>query len=288
MIIPLGLAMFFLRLQFFEYGKSIKEKFISTLLKDKKILYYLLVPIILGASVLLTGSRSGILTMILTFFIFAQYSFYLKQSRVVRKKLKYILIAITITALFWGAQSTLDKFLRTDFDNTGRFIRWPATLSMAMDYPAFGSGFGTYRYSFFLYDQDEGGKWSTHAHNDYLETFAEGGLIGSFLLLSLLGMIFYSILNMWLVRKHPEIKMMGLGIISGIFAAMLHSVFDFSPQVEQQAPARRSFDHPPKGIEVRTTMDGLLLERRWMNPRVWAMVFFCLFWNGFMARQLCL
>jgi len=61
------------------------------------------------------------------------------------------------------------------------------------------------------------------------------------------------------------------------------SVFDFSPQVEKQAPARRSFDHPPKGIEMRTTMDGLMLERRWLSPRVYAMLFFCLFWNGFMA-----
>jgi len=62
-----------------------------------------------------------------------------------------------------------------------------------------------------------------------------------------------------------------------------NSVFDFSTQVETQAPARRSFDQAPKGIDVRTTMDGLTLERRWMNPTVWFLVLFCVFWDGFMV-----
>lgn len=61
------------------------------------------------------------------------------------------------------------------------------------------------------------------------------------------------------------------------------SVFDFSPQVEKQEPARRSFSQPPKGIGVKTGMDGLVLERRWMNASAWFLVIFCLFWDGFMV-----
>jgi O-antigen ligase len=99
---------------------------------------------------------------------------------------------------------------------------------MVRDFPLFGSGFGTYRYAFFLYDVDEGGEWSTHAHSDYLEAAAEGGIIGSLLLFSLLAVLVYSIVKMWLSRKHPEVKMMGIGIISSLFAAALHSIFDFS------------------------------------------------------------
>ena len=228
MILPLILALFFLKLQFFEAGQSLREKFISAMDENKIVIAYFAGPVLLGAGIILTGSRSGIMTMVFSFLVFAQFSFYLRQRRSVRRKLKFFLIGITAVVIFIGAQNTMNKFLSTRIENAGRFLRWPATFSMAQDFPIFGSGFGTYRYTYFLYDIDEGGKWSTHAHNDYLEAAAEGGMIGSVLFFLLIGMVFYSIIKMWMARRHPEVKMIGIGIITSLFAAAIHSFFDFS------------------------------------------------------------
>jgi O-antigen ligase len=228
MILPLALALFFLKLEYFEGGKSLREKFLSAIEVNRSVGAYFIIAILLGAGIILSGSRSGIMTMVFSFMIFAQFSFYLKRSREVRKKLKLFFIIIATAAVLLGVQNTLSKFLSTKIENAGRFMRWPATVSMAGDFPLFGSGFGTYRYTFFLYDKAETGEWSTHAHSDYLEIAAEGGLIGSLLFLSLIGLLIFSIIKMWMNRKHPGIRMIGIGIITGLFAAALHSIFDFS------------------------------------------------------------
>lgn len=228
MILPLALALFFIKLQYFEGVKSLREKFLSALEENKKVTAYFIIAILLGVAIILTGSRSGIMTMIFSFLLFAQFSFYLKRSREVRKKLKLFFIVIAAAAILLGVQNTVGKFLSTKIENAGRFNRWPATVEMVSDFPLFGSGFGTYRYAFFLYDNAETGEWSTHAHSDYLELAAEGGIIGSVLFLSLLGMLFFSFVNMWMSRRHPGIRMIGIGILTGLFAAGLHSIFDFS------------------------------------------------------------
>lgn len=182
MILPLMLALFFLELRFFEPGGSLREKFISAFDgKNKRILAYFGIVLLSGGALMLTGSRAGVLTLILSFMIFAQFSAYLRRRRAMRQKLKLLFVSITAVAIFFGIQTTVDKFLSTRIENAGRFLRWPATVNMARDYPVFGAGFGTYRYSYFLYDQDESGSWSTHAHNDYLEAAAEGGVLGSLL-----------------------------------------------------------------------------------------------------------
>lgn len=231
MVFPLFLALLFLKLQFLEAGKSLREKIIAVVDKNKWLLLYAAVPILLGTGIILTGSRSGIVTMILCFLIFSQLAVYLKQGKSIRQKLAFFFIVITAAVLFIGVQTTVNKFLSTSFESSGRFLRWPATLNMSKDFLILGAGFGTYRYSYFLYDPDEAGNWSTHAHNDYLEIFAEGGIIGSILFFLLIGMVFYSIIRMWWARGHPEIKVLGIGIITSLFTVVFHSFFDFSLRI---------------------------------------------------------
>jgi O-antigen ligase len=235
MTLPVFLAYLFLKLRFLSSGASLREKIIAAVDRNKFFLLYAAVPVLLGAGIILTGSRAGIITMLISFIIFGQLAVYLKQGRGIRKKLAIFFIGITAAALFIGIQTTLDKFMSTNFESQGRFLRWPATLDMAKDFPVLGAGFGTYRYSYFLYDPDQAGNWSTHAHNDYLETAAEGGIAGSVLFFLLTGSLFYSIARMWWERRHPEIKIMGAGIITSLFAAALHSFFDFSLRIPANA-----------------------------------------------------
>ena len=231
MIFPLILALFFLKLQFLEAGRSLRERFLAVLDKEKSITAYFAGPVLLGVGITLTGSRAGIMTMIFSFIIFAQLSFYLRQRKSIRKKLKLIFLGITAVALFIGVQNTVNEFMKTGFSSAGRFMRWPATFGMFLDFPLLGTGFGTYRYAYFLYDIDPLGAWSTHAHNDFLQALAEGGIIGSALFFLVIGIVIYSIVKMWGIRKHPEVKMIGIGIITSLFAAVFHSFFDFSLRI---------------------------------------------------------
>lgn len=231
MILPLVISLLFIKINFFSSNLNLRERFVSAFNADKKVMGYVVVVLLLGTGIYLTGSRAGVVTMGLSFLIFAQLTFFLKQSSSVRRRLKLIFISFTLIAVFIGLQSTIGRFLSTRIESSGRFLRWPNTLEMVADYPVFGTGFGTYRYAYFLYDTDQGGNWSTHAHNDFLEVLSDGGVIGSILFFLLIGMIIYSIFRMWNERKHPVVKMIGIGILTSLFAVVFHSFFDFSLRI---------------------------------------------------------
>jgi len=230
MIIPVAMALFFYRLRFFETEISFKKRVLSLTDENKIVMIYFISIALMGIGIFLTGSRSGIVTMIFLFILFTQLSVYLKLSRDVRRKMTWILVAISGLVLYFGIHNTVNEFKRSPIAEGGRFTRWPNTVEMVKDYPLLGTGLGTYRYSYFLYD-NEPGKWSTHAHNDLLEVLAEGGVVGSGLFFALIGLVIVSIIKKWLQRNHPDVKILGLGIMVSIFAVIFHSFFDFSLRI---------------------------------------------------------
>ena len=236
MILPLILSLFFVNLRFFERNRSLREKILSIVNERKRIIFYFIAVVFMGVGIILTGSRGGVSTMILSLIIFTLFSTYLRFSTGVQRKLKVIFIVILCAVLLIGVGNTVERFLKTQIEKEGRLnTRWPGTITMVSDFPLFGTGFGTFRYSYYLYDNEGGDRWTTHAHNDYLEVFSDGGIVGGILLLSLLGMIMVSIYKMWWKRRHPEVKMLGLGIIVSLFAVLFHSIFDFALRIPANA-----------------------------------------------------
>lgn len=232
MILPLILSLFFVHLRFFERSRSLRERFLSLVDERKRIIFYFTAAVVVGVGIILTGSRGGVSTMILSIIIFGLFSAYLRSSTNVQRKLKIIFTLILGAVLLIGVHNTVERFMKTQVEKEMRFkTRWPATITMASDFPLFGTGFGTFRYSYYLYDNEGGISWTTHAHNDYLEVFSDGGIAGGMLFLSLLGMIMVSIYKTWWKRRHPEMKMLGLGIIVSLFTVLFHSVFDFALRI---------------------------------------------------------
>jgi putative inorganic carbon (HCO3(-)) transporter len=236
MILPLILSLFFVNLRFLERSRSLRERFLSLVDERKRIIFYFTAAVLLGVGIILTGSRGGVSTMILSITVFGLFSAYLRFSINVQRKLKIIFTIILVAVLLIGVHNTVERFMKTQLEKEGRFnTRWPGTITMVSDFPFFGTGFGTFRYSYYLYDHEGGISWTTHAHNDYLEVFSDGGMAGGILFLSLIGMIMVSIYRMWWKRRHPEVKMLGLGIIVSFFAVLFHSVFDFSLRIPANA-----------------------------------------------------
>jgi O-antigen ligase len=110
-----------------------------------------------------------------------------------------------------------------------------ATLDMARDKLACGWGAGCYRYYFPVYqvsypeiDRDPGvgaKLYWEHAHNDYLETLAEVGLVGVSLLALLLGC------SAWLlIRARVWENPLALFAVMGLVTTAVHSTVDFNFQ----------------------------------------------------------
>jgi O-antigen ligase/tetratricopeptide (TPR) repeat protein len=118
-----------------------------------------------------------------------------------------------------------------------RLTFWSGALRQARDFPLWGTGFGTYQVVEGLYRRDAGytDKTVTHAHNDYLELFAEAGLFGLLAIGVVLVLLFRD--GFRAVGRDPgqSDDALVLGAVLGAAASAIHSVFDFSLHIPANA-----------------------------------------------------
>jgi O-antigen ligase len=160
-------------------------------------------------------------------------SVYLRINFKVRRHLRLVFILSTLLAVFIGLQNTLDKFLTGNYKEISRIDYWANTLAMARDFPLFGSGLGTFRYAYFLYGRETA--LVNHAHNDYVESLSDMGILAFAVFFALLAVLAFSLLRMWGLRRHPEVKPVVLGVLTSFFAVGFHSFFDFSLRIPANA-----------------------------------------------------
>src|SRR4029453_6646697 len=65
------------------------------------------------------------------------------------------------------------------------------------------------------------------AHNDYLQVLSDGGIVGAVLALSFVALLFYKALSR--ARSKDDFRRgVALASLSGCFAVLVHSFFDFT------------------------------------------------------------
>jgi O-antigen ligase len=151
-----------------------------------------------------------------------------------------VAIAVAITAgLIWVGPDPVARRI-TEGDAAGgsgqqtllsnRAWVWRDTLSMIRANPMFGVGLGAYGTAFSIYTRSDGSIGVPQAHNDYLQIVADCGIPGGLIALWFLVLTFTAI---WRgVRSHdPLMAGLALGGGSGIFAILVHSLFDFNLQL---------------------------------------------------------
>jgi O-antigen ligase len=232
LLFPIALGLLFARLHVFDPGQSLREKVLHVA-EDRVVILLFLAPIVMAGGIYLTGCRSGIVVLVLSALFFAQMSLYLRVSFNARRHLRLVFVMGTLLAVFVGLQSTFEKFLTGNYIDGGRIDYWSNTLKMFVDFPVFGTGLGTFKNAYFLYGRETG--WVNHAHNEYVESLADMGLLAFVVFFALLALLFYSLLRMWIARRHPEVKPAVLGVLTAVFAAFFHSFFDFSLRIPANA-----------------------------------------------------
>lgn len=130
-----------------------------------------------------------------------------------------------------------------DLDNFSvaqRLIIWGDTLALIADRPLTGVGVGHYETALPAY-RDEGRHraWhalmgqrrnvANHAHNEYLEYWAEGGILA----LAAMAVFFFMLLRLgWRGASNPNrsVSTVSLGCMAGIVATLVHALFSFNLQ----------------------------------------------------------
>jgi O-antigen ligase/tetratricopeptide (TPR) repeat protein len=176
--------------------KSVGLLYLINLTKSK-ILKLSGILILVGAffAVALTGSRGALLSVyivILLYFLFNLYKFYKTRKRKDILNTLYYVIPFTISTII--TELVFDT-LRVSYRTSEIFARgsqsrleyWLDAIRGTMDYPLFGVGEGGWKIFSMFYNREIMRDYVVpyHAHNDFLQTFAEIGVIGGLFFLAI-------------------------------------------------------------------------------------------------------
>ncbi len=191
--------------------------------------------LIMSVALLLTGSRAGLLSFFCSILFMA---FLLSAKRLRSRRLWGMLASFVALGLTYALWLNSDRVLQTfailwrgtdDPSFHGRILVWQDTLRLGHDFRWSGTGLDTYIWAFPLYKQPLLGQdVYDYAHNDYLQAFAEGGLplIAIFALAILWGGT--QLLNAWSEHEGSHAQGIGLGLLAGLVAMLVHSAYDFN------------------------------------------------------------
>lgn len=113
-----------------------------------------------------------------------------------------------------------------NFSLIERLAHWQAALGMILDHPWLGVGFGNYGAA---YEQYRTLRWANplgHAHNYYLNIFAETGILGLLAYLGVWVAIVVHALRAAGRRNTPALRWMAIGLLGAVAHLSVHHLFD--------------------------------------------------------------
>jgi O-antigen ligase len=152
-----------------------------------------------------------------------------------------------------------------------RLQMWGPAVQMWRDNFWGGTGPGHYDYRFREYRPELIQVRPDHAHNDYLELFADWGMAGGVIVFGGVGIFIFGLVKTWPhVRREENDFGTGmssryafyLGAVSGLFALAVHSLVDFNLHIPANALA---------GVTVLALVASNLrfaTERHWLRARL--------------------
>jgi O-antigen ligase len=111
---------------------------------------------------------------------------------------------------------------------------WGDTLTMFGANPILGVGLGAFETVYPIYGHGDGSFLIQFAHNDYLQVLSDGGLVGGAIALWFIVVIARAMTQVTKAAD-PFLRALGLGSAAGIFALLVHSLFDFNLQIPSNA-----------------------------------------------------
>ena len=197
--------------------------------------------ILLVVTLLLSLSRGGILSCLISGFVLLTQVWRRMGSRVMKWSVALILPLAALGLLAWIGSATVTQqmstFRKLESESTFRLrsMIWQTVLREWPAYAWVGSGLGTFEVSFAPFTPPGTEKRWDKAHNDYLQLFWETGIIGSALFL--VGFGIFVRRTWWPAlrsRDHP-LDLLRVGMAASILSIALHSVVDFNLQIGANA-----------------------------------------------------
>mgnify|MGYP001617628467 CR=1 FL=1 len=209
--------------------------------KLHRIIFLLSIALIF-ISILFTKTRGAWVSMALGtafFFYIARHDIKIRKKGMVLALLLFAVFTITIVRLNEGERSSLAERFKSIFNleessNKHRILMWRSSLDMIKDSPWIGIGIGTFEMNYPAYQgpylrlkgySNYTGS-TIHAHNEYIETAAEMGILGIGSLIWFIIAIFKYGFRL-LGNRGKEERLLIVALLSGIATTLFYGLFSF-------------------------------------------------------------
>ena len=211
--------------------------------KEKRIIF-LFIAGIMGVALVMTASRGGIISLVAEILFLVIVTGIWRSSSERRRRrsgrLKrlagrlgmagVLLFGLFLGVVLLGGEFSINRFIdsvNTDDPTTGRAHFWAVTLDIIKAHPYVGVGLGAFGVIYTRYDTRSGLYRLEQAHNDYLQVLSDGGIVGAVLALSFVVLLFYKAIQR--AKSRDDFRRgVALASLSGCFAVLVHSFFDFT------------------------------------------------------------
>jgi O-antigen ligase len=243
MVLPLSLALFYETLQKMLGAVAASRSnrvSIAGLPEFGLMLTYGFASLVMGLSLVLTRSRSGIVTLAAGSML-ALWMVIKRQSTITSRLVAVAaFVALLGGAAAWaGLDPIVGKALGTGANTDslgGRLGAWSDTLQIIRDFPLTGCGWNTYGVAMTVYQTANRSVHFQEAHNDYLQIAAEGGLLVGVPALVVLGIFVVQVRRRFVeAPKVGTTYWLRVGAVIGLISIGLQSLMEFSLQMPGNA-----------------------------------------------------
>jgi len=188
---------------------------------------------LMAASVFLSGSRGGMLAVVVETVFLA--IFWMRQFSP-RKSATVFVAFCLVTALFlaWIAPQQVGSRI-ADVHDPARLLIHRDSLHMFAAHPLLGSGFGTFAAAFPHYRRFYDGFLINHAHDDYLELLLETGLAGFGVGVWFIVVLYREGLRNLHPAKFSPAALLSTAALAGCTGLLAHSFMDFNLHIPANA-----------------------------------------------------
>ncbi len=148
-----------------------------------------------------------------------------------------MIIIVLILALIFSTWIGIGPILNrlSNLSLSTRYDVYENTLTMAMDFPLFGTGAGTFQYLYPKYKTLLSQSYYLHTENDYLELLSDTGLSGFMTVLIGFILFFKKILTRYWRSENPYVRGITIGGVCSVVAILSHSLVDFNLHIPANA-----------------------------------------------------
>lgn len=225
-------------------GLTLSLLYGSSTRKDKKLLLIIAI-ILMGISVVLTGSRGGILSLlgVIAFVTiinltnksdnYGEYETSSSKSYtgliLVGSSLA-LLLALLGSVLFLGGDNSLMRGVgmtaQADVSN-GRTHFWQTALQIFINNPIIGTGLDSFGIAYTKFDTWNGTMRVEQAHNDYLQILSDAGILGFACAAAFIFTLYKKGFRLLTETTNRFGRGILVGCLAGCFGILMHSFVDF-------------------------------------------------------------